>query len=154
LDLTGFFGDVGPTDEDLRRRGRKPEDYDYVGSSRSGYVVEPGIENCGEVIEALRLKELLTSKFWRNRFFQAEEYEWQPTLFQPVGGMDQIWRHGFLKRGNMARFVHTGHEVVSVQNTTEGGAAKVRVTFRPSGGLSQVVASLDADYCISTIPLP
>jgi monoamine oxidase len=154
LDLIGFFGDVGPSDDDVRRRGRKQEDYDYVGSSRSGYVVEPGIENCGEVIEALRLKELLTSKFWRNRFFQAEEYEWQPTLFQPVGGMDKIWRHGFLERGNVARFVHTGHEVVSVQNTTEGGAAKVRVTFRPSGGLSQVVTSLDADYCISTIPLP
>ncbi len=45
----------------------------------------------------LALKELLSSEFWRYRFYQSFEYEWQPTLFQPIGGMDKIV-DGFLNK--------------------------------------------------------
>src|SRR5437868_4537424 len=75
LPLLTVFGDVDPADN-----------YDYLGSSRSGYLVEPGIEECGTLLRPLTLADLVQSKFWENRFYQAEEYEWQPTLFQPVGG--------------------------------------------------------------------
>jgi len=36
-------------------------------------------------------------RFWNHKFYQASEFEWQATLFQPVGGMDQIVE-GFKRR--------------------------------------------------------
>ena len=69
--------------------------FQYTGSTRDGCEItvyepcEPGAK--------LALKELLSSEFWRYRFFQSFEYEWQPTLFQPVGGMDKIV-DGFVRK--------------------------------------------------------
>jgi monoamine oxidase len=143
LSLLTVFGDIDPDDK-----------YDYLGSSRSGYLVQPGIEDCGKLRKPLTLADLVSSDFWNHRFYQAEEYEWQPTLFQPVGGMDQIWRYGFLQKSPVGRFIHYNQEVVNVENVTEGGKAKVRIAFRPSGGLAQVVSAITADYCISTMPMP
>lgn len=143
LNLLTVFGDIDPDDK-----------YDYLGSSRSGYLVQPGIEDCGKLLKPLTLADLVNSDFWNHRFYQAEEYEWQPTLFQPVGGMDEIWRYGFLQKSPVGRFIHYNQEVVNVENVTEGGKAKVKIAFRPSGGLAQVVSSITADWCISTIPMP
>lgn len=143
LDLLTVFGDIDPAD-----------DYDYLGSSRSGYLVQPGIDSCGRLLKPLTLADLVQSDFWNHRFYQAEEYEWQPTLFQPVGGMDQIWRYGFLQKSPVGRFIHYNQEVVDIQNVTVDGKAKVKVAFRPTGGLAQIVSSITADWCISTIPLP
>jgi monoamine oxidase len=143
LNLLTVFGDIDPDDK-----------YDYLGSSRSGYLVQPGIDSCGKLLKPLTLADLVQSDFWNHRFYQAEEYEWQPTLFQPVGGMDQIWRYGFLQKSPVGRFIHYNQEVVNVENVTEGGKEKVKIAFRPSGGLAQVVSSITADWCISTIPLP
>ena len=143
LNLLTVFGDIDPGDN-----------YDYLGSSRSGYLVQPGIDSCGRLLKPLTLSDLVSSDFWNHRFYQAEEYEWQPTLFQPVGGMDQIWRYGFLQKTPVGRFIHYNQEVVNVENVTEEGKAKVKIAFRPAGGLAQVVSSITADWCISTIPLP
>jgi len=143
LNLLTVFGDIDPADN-----------YDYLGSSRSGYLTEPGIDSCGTLLKPLALADLVSSDFWNHRFMQAEEYEWQPTLFQPVGGMDQIWRYGFLQKSPVGRFIHYNQEVVNVENTTEYGKPKVKIAFRPSGGLEQIVSSITADWCISTIPLP
>jgi monoamine oxidase len=142
LDLLASFGDVDPAD-----------DYDYLGSSRSGYLVEPGIEACGTLLGPLTLADLVKSEFWKHRFFQAEEYEWQPTLFQPVGGMDMIWREGFLKKTPVGNFIRYKREVTGVHNVKEGGESKVRVTHRPSGS-DGAGETITADWCISTIPLP
>ncbi|HEX2122612.1 MAG TPA: FAD-dependent oxidoreductase [Thermoanaerobaculia bacterium] len=142
LNLLSVFGDVESTD-----------DYDYRGSSRSGYEVQPGIEACGDVVAPLTLGDLVSSGFWNDRFYQAEEYEWQPTLFQPVGGMDKIWREGFLKTP-VAGFITYEREVTSVANVTEEGKAAVRVEHRRAGSTGKADAHIVADYCISTIPLP
>jgi len=48
-------------------------------------------------VRSLKLQELLSSEFWRFHFYQSFEYEWQPTLFQPVGGMDKIV-DGFVRK--------------------------------------------------------
>jgi monoamine oxidase len=144
LNLLSAFGDV-----------ESGNDYDYTGSSRSGYRPgrEPGVDHCGDVVAPLTLGDLVSSGFWNDRFYQAEEYEWQPTLFQPVGGMDKIWREGFLKTP-IANFITTGREVTSVANVTEGGKAKVRVGHRAAGSSTDAEDHIVADYCISTIPLP
>ena len=71
---------------DLNRRS-----YRYDGSPRSGFRVEPGVDEPGTIDDpALALKSLLKSEFWKHRFYQPEDYEWQTTLFEPVGGMDKF----------------------------------------------------------------
>lgn len=142
LDLLTSFGDVEP--------GRG---YAYRGSSRSGYLVEPGIEECGKLLPPLTLQDLVNSKFWEHRFYQAEEYEWQPTLFQPVGGMDKIWREGFLKKTPVGSFIQYRREVVGIHNVSEGGADKIKVVHRAAGS-DGAGETITADWCISTIPLP
>lgn len=71
-----------------------PDGQDGTSSDRAGYTVLPGVD-AGEVAEALQLKTLLESEFWdKTRFYQPLDFLWQPTLFQPVGGMDQV-EHAF-----------------------------------------------------------
>ena len=76
----------------------------------------------------MRSRTCSTAKFWRNRFYQPQDYLWQPTLFQPVGGMDQIVK-GFLRKvGKLIRLQRRGHED---RDATDG----VEVTYRkPDGG--------------------
>jgi monoamine oxidase len=147
LNLLAVFGDVDPNDN-----------YDYLGSSRSGYKVEPGIENCGRLLRPLQLADLVNSEFWNDRFYQAEEYEWQPTLFQPVHGMDHIWK-AFRDKTPVGKLIHYKRELVRVDNITEldpvtkKNVPKVKVWHRPSGSKEKGEAIV-ADWCISTIPLP
>jgi monoamine oxidase len=140
LNLLTVFGDIDPTD-----------DWNYLGSSRSGYAVEPGIEDCGAILEPLTLSDLVSSQFWNDRFYQAEEYEWQPTLFQPVHGMDQIWK-GFL-RTPVKDVIRYGREVIAVNNMTEKREDKIKITFRATGSQGEG-ESIVADWCISTVPIP
>jgi monoamine oxidase len=137
LQLLSSFGDVEAS-----------KNYDYRGSSRSGYALDPNIEDCGRLLPPLALADLVRSDFWDHRFFQAEEYEWQPTLFQPVHGMDHIWK-GFLKK--VGRLVRYNREVIGVHNDYERHTVSVR--HRRSGGTGDGEI-LTADWCISTLPLP
>jgi monoamine oxidase len=117
--------------------------FKYSGSTRDGCEItvykpcDPG--------EKLALKELLSSEFWRYRFYQSFEYEWQPTLFQPVGGMDKIV-DGFLRR--IGRLIQYETEVLNIDTRDDG----VTVTVRDKK--SGVRRNINADYCISNIPLP
>lgn len=137
LDLLSMFGDV-----------EKSDNYQYLGSSRSGYSVDPGVESCGILLQPLRLADLVNSQFWLDRFYQAEEYEWQPTLFQPVHGMDRIWA-GFL-RTPIGKLIRYKREVVSISNLDH---AKIKVRHRAAGS-SEKGEEIIADWCISTIPIP
>ncbi len=135
LNLLVVFGDVDPDDQ-----------YKYAGSSRSGYTVPPAVVEPGDIVKPEPFADLLKSRFWRHRFYQPEDYEWQATMFQPVGGMDQIVRAFERKLGTA---ITRGAEVVKVE-TAEGG---VQVTYQARGkGTEPVVRK--ADFCISSIPLP
>ena len=117
--------------------------FKYSGSTRDGCEItlykpcDPG--------EKLALKELLSSEFWRYRFYQSFEYEWQPTLFQPVGGMDKIV-DGFLRK--VGRLIQYQTEVLNIQTKDDG----VTVTVRDLK--TGVRTNIKADYCVSNIPLP
>ncbi len=117
--------------------------FEYSGSTRDGCEItvyepcEPGAK--------LALKELLSSEFWRYRFYQSFEYEWQPTLFQPVGGMDKIV-NGFLRQiGNL---IQNQTEVLNIDTRDNGVTVSIRNL--KTGARSNI----NADYCISNIPLP
>ena len=67
------------------------------GVTRAGYTELPGVA-AGVIAEALSFDSLLESKFWQDtRFFQPNDFLWQPTLFQPVGGMDRV-QHAFAQQ--------------------------------------------------------
>jgi len=136
LQLLAVFGDVGPE-----------EHYRYEGSTRSGYRVPPAVVEPGEVEPPLPLPSLLKSRFWDHRFYQPEDYEWQPTMFQPVGGMDRVVR-GF-ERSIGAERITRGVEVVKIENSDSG----VTVTIERRGQ-GRARETRKADHCISTIPLP
>lgn len=125
---------------DLRRTGA------YTGSTRSGYAVQPGVSNPGRKEPPLPLAELVQSEFWAHKFYQPEEWDWQPTLFQPRGGMDRIEHAMAVRLGSR---IDLGREVVRV-DTVDGG---VQVTHRNAATQAGQQVST-ADFCISTIPLP
>lgn len=115
--------------------------YRYLGSTRSGYLSDPGVTEPGEPVKPLDLDQLLRSRFWEHRFYQAEDYLWQTTLFHPVGGMRKIvdaLRDAFGKDS-----VLTNRVVARV--TLTGSQVRIGFDNHPAE---------TADYCISTIPLP
>ena len=93
----------------------------------------------------LPLGELLKSNFWQNRFNQPLDGEWQPTLFQPVGGMDKIV-DAFVKR--VGKSIRYNAEVLEINNQADG--VQVAWRDRKTGRTTQ----LRADYCLSNMPLP
>src|SRR6266566_1142292 len=115
--------------------------FKYSGSTREGCAItvyepcEPGTK--------LDLKELLSSEFWRFRFYQSLEYEWQPTLFQPVGGMDKIVEGFVRKVGSLIQY-NTKVLEINIRNDGVTVVVEDRGTRR----------NIEADYYISNIPLP
>jgi monoamine oxidase len=93
----------------------------------------------------LPLNELLKSSFWRYRFNQPHEGEWQPSLFQPVGGMDKIV-DAFIRR--VGKSVRYNAEAVEIVNRPDG----VDVAWRDRKTGKTAVTR--ADYCLSNMPLP
>ncbi len=117
----------------------------YRGSTRSGCAHPPNVHRGCKPEEALGLDDLLQGEFWRHHFYQPQDSLWQPTLFQPVGGMDKIV-HAYA--AHLGDRIHYQAVVEGLQLTDEG----VEVSYRHETGNSR--AKLKADYCISNIPLP
>lgn len=131
LSLLSTFGDISD---------KSSPPYTYKGSTRSGYVQDPGVVSPGKPVAPLELAELLKSEFWKHRFYQPEDYLWQATLFHPVGGMRKIVD---ALRASVGDIVKTSTPAVKIIN----GREKVTVVFQNG-------ARVTADYCVSTIPLP
>jgi monoamine oxidase len=117
--------------------------FNYSGSTRAGCSKPMTVYDSCEPEEKLQLKELLSSEFWRYRFLQSFEYEWQATLFQPVGGMDKIVDGFVNKIGSLIRY---NTKVLDIKIRDNG----VSVVVENEGARR----TIEADYCISNIPLP
>jgi monoamine oxidase len=135
LELLQVFGDLGATS------GCGP--YEYCGSTRSGCEHPLTVEQSCEPERRLSFRELLRSEFWRHRFYQPVDFEWQPTLFQPVGGMDQLVE-GFKRK--IGKLITYGAVVREIRL----GDAGVEVVYQGKSG----EATARGDYCVSNIPLP
>ncbi len=118
-------------------------DLSYTGTDGRGFEVAPGAGlNPGTPSAPFPLSDVLSSKTWRV-LSSVAGYEQQRTMFQPVGGMDQIAK-GFEK--------HVGPAIrysIVVDNIKQGPDG-VKVSFQDAAGKPGEVA---ADYCICTIPL-
>lgn len=116
----------------------------YTGSTRSGYVDDPGVMEPGKVAAPLKLGALLESNFWKHRFYQPEDYLWQTTLFHPVGGMRRIVDALAADLRRLGGIVRLRAPVTRILNGPRGVRVFVEGSTQP----------IQADYCISTIPLP
>jgi monoamine oxidase len=130
--------------EFLRIYGDLSPDNFYKGSERAGYMSMPGAgEANGVRRDPLEMGALLDANLLQGLLYD-EYFPWQPTMFQPVGGMDHV-AAAFEKRvGRMIRFQS---EVTQIRKTATG----VRIAYRDLK--TRADATVEADYCICAIPL-
>jgi monoamine oxidase len=129
--------------EFLRQYGDLNPDLLFRGTDRSGYKVPPGATKQTPVVnDPLAMRELLDANLWTGMLVE-EVIEWQPTMFQPVGGMDRI-PYAFASR--LDSVIRYGAVVSRIRQSDSG----VAVTYRDGSGADQ---TLNADYCICAMPL-
>jgi monoamine oxidase len=133
----------------LKAFGNLNQEGNYEGARGAGFNKLPGIYP-GITVNPLSLPELLASRFWDNEapwnllFYQPDYFLWQPPLFQPVGGMDKIvkaFERDVVKNGGN---IKKGAPVTGIKRK----GSKIMIAY---GSTGQVI---EADYCISTIPIP
>lgn len=127
----------------LRSFGSLDGSANYSATSRAGF---PGQENTGsrqrgEFVNQLALADLINETFWAQRQGFAEGINQQPTMLQPVGGMDRI-ASAFEAR--VASDLITDAQVTEIRKITDG----VRIVYDRLGTPTQ----LDTDFCVCTIP--
>ena len=129
----------------LRSFGRLDPDFLYQGSSRNGYAgdtVNAGLSG-GKINDRLDFSELLRSEFWNFRMNFTEGLNQNPTLFQPVGGMDRI-ADAF--RDRIGHLIRYGSIVREIRRSGDG--ARVAVRDATSGAED----SIEADFVVCSIP--
>lgn len=143
LELLRYFGALSKVSEN---------EYSYQGSQRAGYSVLPG-SNPGVLLEPLGKDELINAKLWQRAFYQAEDFLWQQTSFQPVGGMDKIETALARKIRELARRSQPKHEPIKLDcpvSQIRKFRAQWVVTYQESGGPEYAVA----DFCVVNMPIP
>ncbi len=130
----------------LKFYGDLTDKFAFEGSARSGLATLPGagvssFETAGKPVP---LSALLANQQLNMTVFEDQIYM-QATMFQPVGGMDQICVG--IERNLKTRAIR-GAEVRRIRHDAKG----VEIVF---GDLATGTArALKADYCICTIPFP
>jgi monoamine oxidase len=131
--------------EFLRQYGDLSPDLVFKGTTRSGYSVLPGpADALGATRAPVPLGVLLDMDMWAAMMFE-ESFDFQATMFQPVGGMDRIAAAFARKLGPVIRLMS---EVTAMRRTNSG--ASIQFVDKRTGKR----AAIDAAYCIVTIPLP
>ena len=130
--------------EFLKAYGDLSPDLFYKGSKRAGWKTSPGAgDTVGVHKDPLDMRELLSANLWA-QFMEEDEIDWQATMFQPIGGMDQIPMAFKKKLGSVIR---SRAEVVQIRQNAKG----VKVVYRDlASGKHETVS---ADYCICALPL-
>ena len=149
LDRGALDQELAPHDKErmidfLQRYGDLSPDRLYHGSERAGLKVLPG---AGDQIAVRRdpvpLGTLLDADMWSAMLFE-EGFDFQATMFQPVGGMDRIPMAFARKLGAIVRLDSV---VTAIKRKGDG----VAITYRDrrSGKMKMI----EAAYCLVTIPL-
>jgi monoamine oxidase len=130
--------------EYLRHEGYLTPDFSYKGTDGRGWKVHPGAGLIpGVESEPHAFSDVFNSQLWRH-FNSVTEIDMQWTMFQPVGGMDQIAR-GFER--HMGHLISYNTEVERIRQNANGVTADWVNTKTGRRG------SATADYVICTIPL-
>jgi monoamine oxidase len=128
----------------LSRRDLTYDGVDEAGISIRGFAQHPGAGLVpGQGLPSLNFSDLLNSRLWQH-FNAVTEFDMQWTMFQPVGGMDQIAR-GFER--------HMGHLIsydTEVEQLRQNGHS---VTAQWVNSKTGQRGSSTADFALCTIPL-
>ncbi len=137
--------------ESLRAWGALNRDLTYaksvVTSDRRGFDRDPGGGLTARPVpsEPVALKDVLSSRLW-SYLVTGNVYEFQTTMFQPVGGMDMIARAMARECEGLIRF---DAKVTAIRQDATGVTATVSDARRPDAAPETV----RADWCLCTIPL-
>ncbi len=140
------FGDLTPDGRYVVGTSDPGKDDDEDVSDRAGFTELPGVRP-GRIAEAIGLDRLLESEYWKKtRFYQPIDFLWQPTLFQPVGGMDRV-QHAFAQQvAALGGVVHLNSPVTRIDYDQSSGQFLIEATGHD--------APFRADYCFSNLAIP
>lgn len=150
--LVAFLREDGNLDGEDRYRadggttGRTVRPGDHFDSR--GYLYEdlPAAgAHPGKMSSPMDFETILKAGYGRHLYFERQ-FDQQPTMFQPVGGMDQIPRAFERRVGERIRFRTAVREI---RRTPEGGVRLV-VADALEGGREREVFG---DVCVCTLPL-
>jgi monoamine oxidase len=134
----------------LRSWGALDRNYNYdaslFSSAYRGYASAPGggLTAMPVPSDPVALSDILKSQLWR--YLQNfASYNFQTTMFQPVGGMDMIGKAFARELGDVIR---TNAKVTKIQQNDRC----VTVTFVDTQ-MPAIVQTATADWCVCTIPL-
>ena len=122
-----------------------PKDLAYSGSEGRGWDIEPGAgtdPGPGKASTPYSMIDVLHSGAWKT-LISVASWDQQKTMFQPVGGMDQIAKA-------MERQVQPAIRYETVVERVKQGPKGVEVFVVDALGQK---SSIQADYCVCTIPL-
>jgi monoamine oxidase len=134
----------------LRSWGALDRDYRYKGNLISaqfrGYARAPGggLDALPLPGEPLALSDILKSRVWRY-LLNFANYNFQTTMFQPVGGMDMIGKAFAKEVGDLIRY---NCKVTRIQQDDRGVTVSYVDPASPAA-----MQQAKADWCICTIPL-
>ena len=135
--------------EAMSEWGALDKNYEYkkglLSSERRGYVSDPGGGSTSDPIvsDPVALGDLLRSRLWG--FLAAGHvYEFQTSLFQPVGGMGMIGKAFGREVGNLIQY---NAKVIDIKQDERGVTVAYQET--KNAGAARVAR---ADWCICTIP--
>ena len=137
--------------ESLRSWGALDKDYRYTTSGRSsghrGYDVQPGggLMPTAVLSTPLQPDELLRSHLWEC-IAENQDFEHHSTIFQPVGGMDQIALALYRQVKDSVQF---NAKVTKIDQHANG----VTVAYVDAKGTHAAPHIAKADWCLCTIPL-
>ncbi len=129
----------------LKMYGDLDDKMEFTGTERSGFGQAPGAGvTFAEPGKPLPLEQMLANEQLPAILFEDNLYM-QATMFEPVGGMDQI--HAGIDR-NLRRPAIRNAEVRQIRQTAKG--VEVAYVDRTSGGAT----SVKGDFIVCTIPFP
>ncbi|MFN0111420.1 MAG: flavin monoamine oxidase family protein [Blastocatellia bacterium] len=139
------FGDLTPDGDYVVGTSEPGQDDSEDASDRAGFTELPGVRP-GRIAEAIQLDKLLESEYWKKtRFYQPLDFLWQPTLFQPVGGMDQV-QHAFAQQvAAHGGVIHLNSPVTRIDYDKKTGKFLIEATGHKT---------FHADYCFSNLAIP
>ena len=149
--------------QSLKEWGGLDSQYRYreslVASEIRGYDTDPGggLMPLAKPSKPIDMGQLLQSHLW-SQINIGQLYEFQTSIFEPVGGMDMIAK-GFERE--VGALVRHGAKVTKIEQSDQGvtvsfvDARSSNGTGNAQGGGSSgnVVQQVKADWCVCTIPL-
>ncbi|WP_414475201.1 NAD(P)/FAD-dependent oxidoreductase [Microvirga sp. M2] len=134
----------------LKSWGALDKDYAYkagdLTSEFRGYRKDPGGGLSARPLNSdpIAFSDVLNSRLWRS-LANFSLYEFQTTMFQPVGGMDMISKAFVKQVGELIRY---NSKVKEIRQDETGVTVTYEDTTNPGSSLQA-----KADWCVCTIPL-